>query len=166
MKNKRFLLLGSLIVVGTAAWLFLHRFSPLAALNNPESLVLYSIRGDAFRFTRNVKFEEEFHRYPVLGKVEIKDPQIRQALCSALKHGVKSASGDVHGCFWPRHALRVVFNGRTVDYLICFECERVHVFEGSSATDMPVNTSSQPVFDQSLRDAGLKLGKDVPPDRQ
>jgi len=166
LKNNRLLQIGCLIAVGVAVWLVYRSRNPLAVLDDPDQLILYSIRGDAYRYTRNVKSAEDFHGFPVLGKMEIREAEKRGVIAAALKQGIASASGDVIACFWPRHGLRVVSNSRTVDYLICFECEWVYIFEESSERRIHVNNNSQAVFDQSLREVGLTLAKDVPPDRQ
>jgi hypothetical protein len=155
-----------IIAALAALWFWFDLFGPLAVLDSPDRVTLYSIRGDAFRFTRKKHPGEEFRGFPVLGRNEINDERKCRALAAALKQGINSAPGDVYACFWPRHALRVTSGGRTIDFLICFECEWVYVYDESSEKRLHVSKGSQPIFDQSLLDAGLKLAKDVPPDRE
>jgi len=165
MRKLRFILALSIVAVTIGTWLIVRGSDPLSRIENANQVILYSIRGDAYRYTKNVKFDDELHGYPVLGKVQIKEATKRRAIADALKSAVNSASGEVYGCFWPRHAVRVVSKGRTVDYLICFECEWVYVYEGSSENKTHANKRSQPDFDKWLEEAGLTLAKDVPPDR-
>lgn len=54
----------------------------------------------------------------------------------------------------------MVHAGQTYDLVICFECSRVEIYvddepqEGFFVTDSP-----QPTFDNTLRDAKVKLAK-------
>jgi hypothetical protein len=64
-------------------------------------------------------------------------------------------------CFWPRHAVRVVDKGQTVDYVICFQCDQLRVHEGSSTRVKPITSEPQPVFNKHLKEAGIPLALGV-----
>jgi hypothetical protein len=32
-------------------------------------------------------------------------------------------------CFFPRHALRVIANGKTWDFMICCQCQQIRLYE-------------------------------------
>jgi hypothetical protein len=52
----------------------------------------------------------------------------------------------------------VTARGRTVDLVICFECNQVQVWQGDNlVTTFIVGGAPERVFDQALRDAGLPL---------
>jgi hypothetical protein len=126
-----------------------------------DKVTLYSIDGRAFaderlRLGELPEGTEGLHTYPVLGKVEIADGQRRGELISALKlsmeHGDKAAY-----CFWPRHAIRIDSNGKTTDYLLCFQCGRVEIHRESGSSSFLLGREDQAVFDGFLKDAGIPL---------
>lgn len=130
----------------------------LSGINAPESLILYSIDGRDFPPGKEPITEEKFHRYPVLGKVEIKDPDKRKAIITALKKGIsESGDGAMADCFWPRHAIKLTENGKTIDYVICFECSRIYIYSGGSIERKPTTSKPQSVFNKHLQDANVPL---------
>jgi hypothetical protein len=130
---------------------------PLAQLNTPQQLTLYSIDGRDFEPGEEPKTDEKFHGYPVLGKVEITDESKRRELITALRDGFDHSDGKMAKCFWPRHALRLEENGRTIDIVICFECYQVEVRPNPTRKAKAITRDPQPLFDQTLTDADVKL---------
>jgi hypothetical protein len=146
-------------------------------LQSPEQLTLYSIDGrwhrggadwdcgpgareleDAPEYIppAGVKIAEQFHGYPVLGKVEITDAQQRQQIVSGLKEGLRQ--GGMSKCFCPRHAVRAVEKGHTFEYLICFQChDYVEFIDGNRKRSGSVGDGVRSVFDQPLRDASIPI---------
>jgi hypothetical protein len=103
-----------------------------------------------------VKITEHFHGRPVLGKVEITDPQQRQRIVAALKENLRE--GHLSKCFCPRHAIRAVERGRTFEYLVCFQChDFAEYIDGKPKRSGSVDERAKPVFDQPLRDAGIPI---------
>lgn len=133
--------------------------SPLADVNAPSRMTLYSIDGrdESKRLQGlSVKPIEDFYGYPVLGKVEIQDADIRMKLVDALKDGYARRPEVPPACFWPRHGVRIVEAGRTVDFVICFECNRL----ARRSDNLPgglINSDVQPIFDKPLTDAGIPI---------
>ena len=71
-----------------------------------------------------------FRGYAILGKVEITDPAARQEIVKAVLDGISESDGTVASCFWPRHGVQVLTNGKAVDYVICYEClQGLHFLE-------------------------------------
>ncbi len=137
------------------------RGSPIADLKAPEKLTLYSLDGREERPEGEVKTpsKESFHGYPVLGKTEISLPEQRRELLTALNEAIKQHEGKpMAKCFWPRHAIRAIENGKTIDYIICFECSRFREFLGDKQQrEVPINPMAQPTFDTPLRDLGIPI---------
>jgi hypothetical protein len=104
----------------------------------PEQLTLYSIDGRRLQPGQEVQANEKFHGYPVLGKIEIADADKRKEVFAALKEGLARSNGTMAKCFWPRHGIPAVEKGRTIDYVICFECLQLEAHEGDSKRVMPV----------------------------
>lgn len=127
-------------------------------LDSPEQLTLFSIDGRDGPHN-DVKYtEEKFHGFPVIGKVEITDAGRRQELVSALKDGMaRQPELGPAACFWPRHGLRVVAKGKTVEFVICFECNQVDEFRGDQRRRKLINGDVQPTFDKPLKDFGVPL---------
>jgi hypothetical protein len=126
-------------------------------LDTPEQLTLYSLDGRDFEPGEEPKTEEKFHGYPVLGKLEITDAAKRDEIVAALKDGLARSDGRMAKCFWPRHAIRVLEKGHSIDYVICFECYQLEIHKGASKSVKPVTREPQPVFNKFLKEASIPL---------
>jgi hypothetical protein len=135
-------------------------FPDLSAL---EQLTLFSIDGrdpgeDGRRGQRVPAAVGEFRGYPVLGQVEVTDPERREQLVAALQDGYARRPKMGAKCFWPRHGIRLVAKGQTVEYVICFQCAWLDQYSGESRPRKePINPDVQPVFDKTLKEAGVPI---------
>lgn len=129
----------------------------VAGLGTPQELTLYSLDGRDFEPGEGPKSAEQFHCYPVLGKVEVEDADRRKAIVAALKAGVARSDGFMAKCFWPRHGIRTVEDGNIVDFVICFECLQLHTHAGSSTKTVAVSREPQAVLNDALTAAGVPL---------
>lgn len=131
--------------------------SPLAKLESPEKLTLYSL--DFRDPPQRIKSAETFRDYPVFGKVEILDPAKRKEIITRLKAAVRQGNNDkMAKCFWPRHGIRAVENGQTVDYVICFECNRFEEFVNEEKLrHKAIGYTDASVFNDPLKDAGVPI---------
>ena len=125
-------------------------------LEDEGQLTLYSIDGKRSKPNQNPEGLETFHAYPVLGKMDVTDRQQRRELLAALNKGIAEGKQTMK-CFWPRHAFRIVSRGTTTDYLICFECNHVHIYSDGPVTVKPIDREQQSVLDKYLKDAGIPL---------
>jgi hypothetical protein len=101
---------------------------------------------------------DNFHGWKVLGRTAVKDKEKCKRLAAALRRGVEESEGVAAACFNPRHGLRVIRDGKPVDFVICFECLQVQVFEGNrSLKGFLISGSPERAFDKALRDAGVPL---------
>ena len=124
-------------------------------LQTPDELTLYSIDGREFPPGQQPKTDEQFHGYPVLGKVKFTDSADREKLMEALNRGLrqdKATSG-----FSPRYGLRATRNGSTYDYVICFECERVQIHDGPYVMYHGIDDTPRSMFNEYLTAAGIEL---------
>lgn len=55
----------------------------------------------------------------------VTNANIRNDLVTALKRSVEENTNMVARCFSPRHGIRVIYDGKTNDLAICFQCLRV-----------------------------------------
>jgi hypothetical protein len=89
----------------------------------------------------------------VLGKVEITDAEQRHAIMAAVMDGI-SKGGSVTNCFWPRHAIRAVVAGKTIDYVICFHCNQIGIW-GDDMKYVATGRDAMPVLDKYLKAASI-----------
>ena len=102
----------------------------------------------------------------MLGEIVVSGAS-KGALLAALQQGIEENNGKMMKCFEPRHGLRVVYDGKTIDFLICFECLQIEIFNGTNLeSGVLVSSSPQALFDKLLRDANIPLapkpGEDAP----
>jgi hypothetical protein len=98
----------------------------------------------------------------VLGKTESKDKAMRLKIFKTLSHGVAEAFNGAF-CFDPRHGIRATRNGKTVDLVICFECEWIegHLNNGDAFGDkVAVSKLPEPLFSRILKKAQIPLDKE------
>ena len=98
--------------------------------------------------------EGGFHGYRVLRTVVIDNTETRKKLVSTFKQAVAENQDIEAACFNPRHGVRVTRKEKQADFVICFECNQVHVLGVVQGTFL-ITRSAQPLFDSVLR------GKDV-----
>ena len=127
------------------------------ALPIPDELTLYAIDGLVNEPTSFVSDATHFRGYAILGKVEITNPNARQEIMKAVEDGMRESDGTVASCFWPRHGVHVVTNGKAIDYVICYECLQAYIFAEDGDTSKPTTATHQGVLTAPLTAAGIKL---------
>ena len=131
-----------------------------AALENGTGFKLLSLTPTQFFAGMPTEGPEPplFYGYPILGETEITSPAIRKELLSSLRKAVSRASSfqPLPRCFNPRHGIRVTNNGTHFDFLICFECLRMHIFSGAETNYVSL-AGDQSAFDNALSQAHVPL---------
>ena len=101
-----------------------------------------------------------FHGWNVLGDMTIKSSDARAKLVATFKAGVAENDGKVADCFNPRHGIKVTDDGKTHEFVICFECYQVQWYiDGQKTEGFLITDSPQPTFDQVLNDANITLAE-------
>ncbi len=165
------LLLLAVLLGGVAIFLLTRPGGPHGPLpDDPDQLFLYSIDGKH----SNSKTPEEakiaagwpvvghLYDYPVLGKIEVTDRRQVRDILAAVRRAIRKAPEVGANCYWPRHVVRTVKGGETVDVVICFQCSRYQVYrEGKRETEgtQKLSPDDEPLFDKLLSDAGIPLAK-------
>lgn len=136
------------------------------ALRNIEAarsgMVLYSINPEKIWREKGVAPDRKyFCGYRVIGSAEIASAQERALVLNAFAKSVFAfVDGEyLAGCFAPRHGMRLVIDGRTIDFLICFECAQVEAKGFGKIAAFLINGEAQPVFDEVLRAHRVKLAR-------
>ncbi len=106
------------------------------------------------------KPKDGFHGWRVLGKTAVTEADARKNLVAAFKKGVADNKGIAAACFNPRHGIRATHDGKSVDFVICFECYQVQTYVGDKRekgfliADSPAST-----FDAVLKEAKVPLAE-------
>ena len=135
--------------------------STTATIPTPDELTLYAIDGVVNPPTSFASDAKHFRGYEILGKVEITDPQSRREIMTAVLAGISESDGTVASCFWPRHGVRVVTDGKAVDYVICYECLQAYIFSEGGQTWERTASAHQAILTDRLTAAGIKLAPSV-----
>ena len=114
----------------------------------------------------------KFHDHRILGQT-IRSGEAKAALLASFYDGLvlprskpsRESSFPANlkqiglGCFNPRHGIRAVSGGKTVDLLICFECRKFEVYEnGKLVQQKGLSTdAAQPYFNSVLTQARVPL---------
>jgi hypothetical protein len=121
--------------------------------DSKSKLFLYSLNPHDARFFEGKLPENSktvFHRYPILGRVEILSSQDKTNLLHAFAKGVRESDGTIANCFDPRHGIRVITSMTTNDFVICFECLQVQAYGFTPSGFFTTTASSGIVFNKLL----------------
>src|SRR4051794_13315589 len=128
----------------------------LTALEKGKKFELYSLSPE--HFAADKLPPKHFHSWEVLGSTKVEKADVRQKLVAALKKAAAENDGVAAACFNPRHGIRVVHDGKTIDLVICFECYSASVYIDDERKDSFLLTNSaKDTFDKVLTDAKVKL---------
>lgn len=135
------------------------------ALEQSTSVTLFSLdymtpeNGSAPHETPEGHTQREFFDgWLILGSVDLAGGD-KEALVSAFHHSVRHWN-IATSCFWPRHGLRVEYQGNTYDLVICFECNQVSVNKnGKHFANAYLHDGPADLFNQMLKDANIRLPK-------
>ena len=159
MSRRGWVVAGVLAVAAGLAVVLWPSSHPELDADRAERIVLYSLDPRGPHDTRPPVTGEPLHGHLVLGSVEITDPDRRRELIEALRDGISQGDGQ-YACFWPRHVLRIERDGRTFDYVICFQCrnyERHVSGDPRSSGTRSISEHVQPVFNKVLEDADVPI---------
>jgi hypothetical protein len=142
--------------------------TPIAGITSPEKMTLYSIKPEALTVGSEIDEKddgkiEQFHGYPVLGKVDVDSLEKRNEIVAALTKGHEQGKSLAQPkCFEPRHGIRVIENGKTIDFVICFHCVNMLVLKGNEDQHLtiPISTHPKPLLDKYLTDHQIPLAPD------
>jgi len=128
----------------------------LTALRTASSITLFSldpINGE------KPSAPNTFHGWPVLGSIEITSAADCKAIVTTVETAVKTAKGLGAKCFDPHHGLRIVSDGRTYDFVLCFTCEHMHIHTTGQKDRYSLIKGKGEVLDKLLSKAKIPLGE-------
>jgi hypothetical protein len=121
----------------------------------PKSASLYSI--DPEPVQKDAK-GSQFHRYPVLGQMNLDEKQTHLA-ADTIEKAATDWNGVQADCFNPRTALRISSGGHTYDFLICYQCAGLECYKDDQSVASTGVTGSPEVLNGLLTDAHIPLAK-------
>lgn len=173
MKYGRKILL-MMIIVALAAWILCQGtsnpirlalagvpFDTSYALKHADQFILYSLEpyldSHSKLADKSIHPPEQFHGHDIVGIMEITNKDERKELLHELFTCIPNRPPSMIAmCFNPRHGIRVIRDGKTVDLLICFECRGMRIY-GSSEAFLNLGPGDDSEFNRVLKAAGVKL---------
>ena len=101
--------------------------------------------------------EKVFHGFAILGASDISSENEKKILLEALATGMQNRPSVTPSCFYPRHGLAIRSRTDHSDYVICFECHKVKVYNPRATfliADTPRNTFNAIATEHRLPIAG------------
>ena len=92
-------------------------------MSHPSSMIVYSL--DAKQAEPGQK---NFHGWTLLGQTDVPLPGDKNTIGQRIMNdtGIR----DVRFCgFFPHHGVRASYPGRHIDFVICFKCGPIEIFE-------------------------------------
>jgi len=125
-------------------------------LGKAERLEVYSLGPLAKQ-----KTEERFHGRTVLGKTEVSGAKTRDEVVQAVLKDSKKIDAIGSDRPAPRSGIRVTHDGKTADFVICFESPYVYVYGPHDSIRRILQTTgtAQKILDQVFTDAKVPLPK-------
>src|SRR5262249_52472178 len=98
----------------------------------------------------------KLHRFPVLGKTVLTGKNVKKAV-AAFQDAIARSTGPRYACFEPHHALRIVSGDHTYDYLLCYDCSAIVVYQDDKEIQYQSAAGSPAVLNELLREAHVPL---------
>jgi len=168
--RKNLLLLGAIITLAVVAGLYARQAmrrvpdNLIGIPDDPDEVILFSIDGantdEEPEKQVRPKGEELLYEYPILCRVIVTDPSQRQLVIALVKEDIQIGWPAEAKCFFPRHVLRVVKAGSTVDLVICFQCHKCEMHKNGDSDGGLMQTfgeRSLTLLNKILKDAGVPI---------
>src|SRR5262249_9144066 len=128
----------------------------VALLKTAESMEVFRLDHKGVNEADKGK-KEVFHGYEILVRAKVEKAEQRAEGAIALGKALHWAEDLKALCFRPRHGLRAVQGKQTVDLVICFECNRMKVYQSEEGAGdwVVIDTEWEPA-EKLLRTAEKK----------
>ena len=94
---------------------------------------------------------ERLHGYPVLARIKVTATD-QAEIARQLPLAIPAGEVMLFHCFFPRHAVRAMVEGRPLDLVICFECSMVYVFrKDEEVVVLNINRDVEPLLNRILK---------------
>ena len=106
------------------------------------------------------KSPDMLYEWKVLGRAKVTSAEVREKLIGALEKSIAEPDSlGPAGCFMPRHAISVTYDGHKYDVLVCFQCSWIYWYVDGKKQNpgLVIGSSQHATFDQAFKGAGLPL---------
>lgn len=124
------------------------------ALRAPGKVVLYSLEP----WEEPAAKGEVLQGFTVLGRTELDRQQSAKAV-TAFQSAISGWDGLMAMCFDPRHAIRVTTAAHTYDFLLCYACHQLYVYENDKLLASIGASGSPKVLNELLSAAKVPLSQ-------
>jgi hypothetical protein len=130
----------------------------LDILTKADSFEVFSLDPNVLEKDRAKKGLEYYN--PIGQGKAVKDVPVRKKLIDSLSKGMEGKIEEAK-CFNPRHAIRATHDGKTVELVICFECQHLYLYGPGDKGPVNLRVSNMPLetFDHVWKDLGLLKAK-------
>jgi hypothetical protein len=129
-------------------------------LQKAERILLYRLNPKPLP-EKSKDTKRSFHNHAILLEVPARTAEQRKEVASFLGKSLHWNEGRKALCFNPRHGAQVVLGKRTLDFLICFECCRVDIYEGGKfRTSLPLKVPKENSIQKILREVAKNTKKE------
>lgn len=126
-----------------------------ALLRDSDQMEIYALRSEG---EPSEPGETPYLESAIVQRADVPDPDQRQRILDVVASGLKS-SNEAMACFNPHHGIHMVRHDRTIDLVICFECESVHVYiDGKQAHVVPIK-QDRATLDAEFDSLGVLSGR-------
>lgn len=130
-------------------------------LDHPKEMTLYSIEPDLSEKELNKIKENKskpfFHEYVILGSTKIEGKKNQVKVSNVIKDAVMIMYDGGARCFAPRHGVSVTDGKVTYDFLLCFSCGYMSVYEGEELIEHVDIDGSNKILNEILINANVPL---------
>ncbi len=108
--------------------------SAAQALNSPNNAILYSLDPSDRLMLHSLdpskapKDSRYFHWVRIIGKMNLDNKKAIEVV-KIFKSAINNNTGKALLCFNPRQNLQIKYNNHVYDFLICYECHQLQIYE-------------------------------------
>lgn len=129
------------------------------ALSNPHEIIFYSLEPEG----ETDASQAQIHHFKILGEARLNEKQTARAT-KEFKAAIAGWDGFVAACFNPRQALRTAYSGHIYDFLLCYECHQLYVYEDDQLLQGLGATGSPEVLNALLTELHIPLAHTESPE--
>lgn len=131
-----------------------------SCLKNPKEMILYSI--DPNLEDEDLKLLPKdilFHNFKILGSTKINNVDDQKIIAAEIDNAVAVIDKDFANCFWPRHGVRVTDGNIVYDFVICYHCNTLYLYEGDNKLKEIILGGTVDILNAILIKANVPLPK-------
>lgn len=163
MAHKKLILIACIVIV-IVACVFIYWGGEQSDTPLPDKITLYSIDGRAGARKNAKEDAERFVTWPVLGKLVITSAKDRRKIVEGLKEAIEKRPERALDCFSPRHGLQWFEDGKTREFVICFQCSNYYeCLDGNKVRSDKIGSTLKPILNKLLQAANIPMASESEP---